>query len=71
MDSTVIGGIVRTVLAAGAGFLVAKGYGDIETWNSIIGGLIVIGTGAWSVLQKKKAAADVKTAAVTGEVPKK
>jgi len=56
MDSSVIGGIVRTVLAAGAGALVAKGYGDIETWNTIIGGLVVIGTGIWSVVQKKKSA---------------
>lgn len=60
MDSSVIGGIVRTVLAAGAGALVAKGYGDIETWNTVIGALIVLGTGVWSVVQKKKAAAATK-----------
>lgn len=70
MDSTVIGGIVRTVLAAAAGYLVAKGYGDLDTWNSIIGALAVVATGAWSVLQKKKAAVAVKTAATTGELPK-
>lgn len=71
MDSTVIGSIVRQVLTFGAGFLVAKGIGDIDTWNQLIGGLLVVASSAWSIWQKKKAADAVKTAAATGQVPAK
>lgn len=55
MDSSVIGGIVRTVLATVGGTFVAKGYVDADTLNQIIGAVIVLGTGAWSVFQKVRA----------------
>lgn len=54
MDSSVIGGIVRTVLASVGGVLVAKGYVDDATLQACIGALITLGTGVWSVVQKKK-----------------
>ena len=45
-------GIVRALLAAGAGFLVGKGYVDSETANELTGALLVVFTGVWSVLAK-------------------
>ena len=54
MDSSVVGGIVRTVLASLGGVLVAKGYVDDATLQACIGAFITLGTGIWSVIQKKK-----------------
>lgn len=73
MDSTVIGGIIRTVLAAAGGVLVTKGYVDDATLQALIGALITLGTGVWSIIAKKNAqaatTAAVTTAAATGTVP--
>lgn len=66
MDSSVIGGIIRTVLAAAGGILVTKGYVDDATLQALIGAIITLGTGIWSVIAKKKANAAVTTAANTG-----
>lgn len=55
MDSAVIGGIVRTILATFGGILVSKGVLDDGTLQAIIGGVITVGTGVWSVIQKRKA----------------
>lgn len=54
MDSAVIGGIIRTILASVGGILVTKGYVDDATLQACIGALITLGTGVWSVVQKKK-----------------
>lgn len=54
MDSAVIGGIVRTILASVGGVLVTKGYVDDATLQACIGAVITLGTGIWSVVQKKK-----------------
>jgi len=56
MDSSVVGGIVRTILASVGGVLVAKGYVDDATLQACIGALITLGTGIWSVVQKKSTA---------------
>jgi hypothetical protein len=48
-------GIVRTILAAGAGYFVAKGKVDDATAQSIIGGIGAVFVGVWSVLSKKPA----------------
>lgn len=45
-------GIVRALLAAGAGFLVGKGYIDTSTANELTGAGLVIFTAIWSVLAK-------------------
>lgn len=66
MDSSVIGGIIRTVLAAAGGILVNKGYVDDATLQALIGAVITLGAGVWSVIAKKKASAAVTTAANTG-----
>lgn len=65
MDSSMIGGIVRTVLAAAGGILVTKGYVDDATLQGLIGAIITIGTGVWSIVQKKSAAAKLDAASTT------
>lgn len=55
MDLTMIGGLIRTVLAAAGGTLVTHGYttqGELEAW---VGAFVVVGTGAWSLWQKYRA----------------
>ncbi|MCA3634255.1 MAG: hypothetical protein INF18_00870 [Methylobacterium sp.] len=49
-------GVVRALLAAGAGYLVGKGYLDQGTADQVVGALIIIGTAAWSVISKKSPA---------------
>lgn len=48
-----IWGVVRTVLAAGAGYLIAKGYIDEATANSVLTGLGVVFIAVWSWQTKK------------------
>lgn len=55
MDGNQVWGIVRTLLAAGAGYFVAKGYVDSDTVNTVIGGAGTIFVAVWSVMSKKKA----------------
>ncbi len=69
MNSTVIGGIVRTILVSAGGFLVGKGWIDTGTLDQVVGALIVLGGAVWSVLQKKKAAKDLVVATATGVNP--
>lgn len=45
-------GIVRALLAAGAGYLVGKGVIDSGTANELTGAGIVIFTAIWSALAK-------------------
>lgn len=49
MTSDQIWGIVRTILAAGGGFLVAKGYFDAATLNAILGALGTLFVAGWSI----------------------
>lgn len=54
MTGESIGGIARAVLAALGGYLVGKGLIDNETANNLVGAAVVIVTGVWSILNKKK-----------------
>lgn len=54
MTGEALAGIVRAVLAALGGYLVGKGVIDNETANNLAGAAVVIVTGVWSVLNKKK-----------------
>jgi hypothetical protein len=56
MTGDQIWGIVRTVLAAGGGWLVSKGYVDNGLLTAILGGVGTIFVAAWSVYSKPKAA---------------
>lgn len=47
-------GVARALLAAVGGYVVNKGIADQETVDAIIGALLVIVTGGWSVWSKIK-----------------
>jgi ABC-type proline/glycine betaine transport system permease subunit len=55
MTSTELGGIVRTIAAAGFGILVGKGFIDAETAAALAGAVGTIAIAVWSVLAKRKA----------------
>jgi hypothetical protein len=54
MNGEQIAGIVRAIVAALGGFLVAKGVADAETVAAVAGALATLVAAAWSVLSKKK-----------------
>ena len=54
MSGEQIWGIARTILAAGAGYLGAKGIVDEATATTVIGALGTIFVAVWSVMSKKK-----------------
>lgn len=56
MNAEQVGGIVRTFLAAGSGYVVAKGWVDSATAQTIIGALVTLFVAGWSVWLKKPAA---------------
>lgn len=49
-----IWGIIRTILAAGGGYIVAKGWVDNETLTAILGGLGTIFIAGWSFWSKRQ-----------------
>jgi hypothetical protein len=55
VNSTEIGGIVRTLVSALGGYLVAKGAIDSETATTVGGSLATIIVAVWSVWSKRKA----------------
>lgn len=46
-------GVVRAILAGGAGYLAGKGVADLGTLNEVIGAIGVIFTAGWSIWAKK------------------
>ena len=56
MTAEQIWGIVRTILAAAGGYIVAKGYIDNATLQAVLGALGTLFIAAWSVWSKKKPA---------------
>ena len=56
MSAAEIGGIVRTILAAAGGIAVGKGWVDNETMLGMVGAIVTLGTGIWSIVQKRSAA---------------
>lgn len=52
-----LAGVLRTILAAGFGFLASKGYFDAETGIALSGAVGTILVAAWSIWQKRSAAA--------------
>lgn len=53
MTGEQVWGVVRTILAAGGGVLVGKGYLTNEMLMAILGGLGTLFVGVWSVKAKK------------------
>jgi len=56
MNKDQIFGIVRTIAAAGFGYLAGKGYLDGTTVEALAGAVATIGVAVWSVLSKKPTA---------------
>lgn len=54
MTHEMIWGVIRALLAGGSGYLAAKGIGDAETYNAIIGAIGVIFAASWSIWAKKR-----------------
>jgi len=48
MSSDQVTGILRAVLAAIGGFILAKGWVSAETWAWLTGGVVTIGPVIWS-----------------------
>ena len=55
MTGEQIWGVIRTILAAVGGWVVAKGYISNELLTAILGGVGTIFVAAWSVLVKPPA----------------
>jgi H+/gluconate symporter-like permease len=54
MNKEQLGGILRAVLAAGAGYAVGKGIIDQGTADAVVGGLVTIGVAVWSFVSNKQ-----------------
>jgi len=54
MNKTQVLGIVRHVLTFGAGFLIAKGKLEPGASESLIGGLLTVIGGVWSIISPEK-----------------
>jgi len=55
MNSAELGGIVRTIAAAGFGVLVGRGVIDAETATALAGAAGTIAVAVWSIWSKRKA----------------
>lgn len=53
MTAEQFGGIIRTILAAGAGALVTSGYLDAATAQAIAGAVATLIVAGWSVYAKR------------------
>ena len=54
MTADQVWGIIRTILAAGGGYIVAKGWVDNATLQSVLGALGTLFVAGWSVWSKRK-----------------
>lgn len=57
LDMNMIMGVVRALLAAGGGWVANKGWASNEEVTAIIGGLITVAVGLWSIIEKARAKA--------------
>lgn len=54
MTMTFILAMLRHILTFGGGALVAKGYSDQATADAIIGAVLTLVGGVWSIVEKQK-----------------
>ena len=54
MTAEQVAGIVRAVIAAIGGYLVGKGFADVETIVAVGGAAATIAAAIWSVYSKRK-----------------
>jgi len=66
MTSDQITGIIRAILAAIGGFVLAKGWVSSETWAWIVGGAATIGPAIWSWVSNRPAAIAASAQALPG-----
>jgi hypothetical protein len=66
MTADQISGLIRTILAALGGFVIAKGWFSTETWAWIVGGLATIGPVIWSWVSNRPAAIAASAQALPG-----
>lgn len=66
MASDQLTGILRAVLAAIGGFVLAKGWFSTDTWNWIVGGVVVIVPAVWSWLTNRPSAMAATVQALPG-----
>lgn len=55
MTSDQITGILRAILAALGGFILAKGWVSAETWAWLTGGVLTLGGALWSLWTNRPA----------------
>lgn len=53
MTGEQIAGIVRTLLAAASGYVVAHGWLDAQTYTAVVGAIGTLIVAGWSVASKK------------------
>lgn len=56
MSSEQFAGVLRAVLAAAGGYVVARGFVDNATMLTVVGALVTLATAGWSVWAKKTVA---------------
>jgi hypothetical protein len=66
MTSDQILGILRAILSAGGGFILAKGWVSAETWAWITGGILTMGPALWSWVSNRPAAIAASAQALPG-----
>jgi hypothetical protein len=66
MTTDQISGIIRAILAALGGFILAKGWVNAETWAWIVGGITTIGPVIWSWVSNRPAAIAASAQALPG-----
>ncbi len=66
MTADQITGIIRAILAAIGGFVLAKGWVSAETWAWIVGGAATVGPVIWSWIANRPAAIAASAQALPG-----
>lgn len=54
MTGEQVWGVIRTILAAGTGWVATQGWVDGETYTALIGALGTIFVAVWSIVSKPK-----------------
>jgi hypothetical protein len=66
MTSDQITGILRAILTALGGFILAKGWVSAETWAWLTGGILTVGGAMWSLWTNRPAGLAASVQALPG-----
>ena len=61
-----ITGVLRAILAALGGFVLAKGWFSVDVWNWIVGSVITIVPVVWSIINNRPSAIAATAQNITG-----